>query len=183
MGSRWAGLAVRAHNAGVIDYSETPRLGTWKLKERLLFDALEGQLLSDMHEMLHMEHITVSGDVAAESFQGELDSAKARYNSCGSLRLPWLKWKRSKTAAEAYGEAMERRKDPAHRAQLRRMQDELEADTEKIASAVKSELSLAKDVREARAKQKKQMQELKRRQKRARLSRRRRPGSAKRRAR
>lgn len=183
MGGRWAGLAIRAHLAGVIDYCESPRIGTWDLKEKLIFDVLEDGLLSDMHAMLHEEHVTLAGAVAPESFQSELDSAKARYNSCGQLRLPWLRWRRSKTAVDAYSEAMERRKDPEHRAMLRKMQNELDAETERIAKAVESELTLAKDVRVHRAKVDAERKALKRRQTRARLSRRGRTGSAKRRAR
>lgn len=174
MAGRWPGLAVRAHNAGVIDYRETPRLGTWELKERLIFDVLEDTLLSDMHAMLHREHVAIAGAVSADSFQTELESARARYNNCGQLRLPWIKWRRTKTAVEAYTDAMERRKDPKHRAMLRRTQDELDAETARIAAAVESELTLAKDVKAHRKKYHQQIAELKRRQKRARLSRRRR---------
>ena len=136
---------------------------------------MEDSLLADMHAMLHAEHVALACAVAPEHFQSEVDDAKARYNNCGQLRLPWLRWRQAKTAAQAYREALERRKDPEHAAMLKRMQAELDARAKEVSDAVKAEVELAQASREHRKKLKSQRRRrVVRKKQRGRLPRRRR---------
>jgi len=157
-----------------VDYRELPRLGTWELKEKLVFDVMEDMLLADMHAMLHTEHAAMAGAVAPDHFQSEVDGARARYNTCGQLRMPWLKWRQMKTAAQAYQEALERRKDPEHLAMLRKLQTELDSRAKEVSDAVKTEVELAQAAREHRKRLKTQRRRVVRTKARGGLSRRRR---------
>lgn len=119
-----------------------------------MFDVLESELLSRMHEMLHTEHIVLAGDVDPDSFRDEVDGARARYNSCGRLLVPWEKWAPPKTPVEAYREAQERRKDPEHLARLNQMQADLDAEGKRLAAAVELEKQIRKEAAEHDAKSK-----------------------------
>lgn len=125
----------------MIDYGQ-PRRPNWRLKEALVFDALEARLMAETHKMLHMEHVIMASTASEEGFRDESDSIKARYSSYGRLTMPWLRWAPQKTAVQAYNEAQERRKDPAHMAKLLSMQDELDTTAKKISDAVAQELEI-----------------------------------------
>jgi hypothetical protein len=135
-------------------------------------------MLAQMHQLLHFEHITMAGGADVDSFRDEMDGARARYNNCGRLWLPWLKWAAQKTAVQAYREALERRKDPEHLAKLKKMQDELDGEARRISDAVAEEM----EVRKAAVEHKRQLKN-KDRQRRKHYGRvsRRRPKSIKRR--
>ena len=143
-----------------------------------MVDVLEGDLLAQMHRMLHSEHIVLAASSDADSFRDEVDGARSRYNNCGRLLLPWQKWAAEKTAVQAYRESVERRKDPEHLAKLNKLQSELDAETKRIAGAVSDELQLRKDAAEHTKKLKDNAKHRRRRH--VRVSRRR-PKSAKRR--
>lgn len=120
-------------------------------------------MLAQMHQMLHFEHITMAAGADVDAFKDEVDGASARYNNCGRLWLPWLKWAAEKTPVQAYREAMERRKDPEHLAKLHKMQKDLDAEAKKIAEAVATELELRKAAVEHKEKLKTQERQRRRR--------------------
>jgi hypothetical protein len=120
-------------------------------------------MLAQMHQMLHFEHITMASGADADSFRDEVAGARSRYNNCGRLWLPWLKWVQQKTAVDAYREAMERRRDPAHLAKLTEMQAALDAEAKHISDSVAAELELRKAAGEYREKLKLQDRQQRRR--------------------
>ena len=154
MASRWARLAVKAHTEGAIRYDKDCGPRGWNLKEACIFDVLESEVLSKMHEMLHTEHVVLAGVVDPDSFRDEVDGARARYNSCGRLLVPWEKWAPPKTAVQAYNEAQERRKDPTHLARLKELQADLDAEGKRMADAVELEKQIRKEAAEHDAKSK-----------------------------
>ena len=109
-------------------------------------------MLGQMHQMLHFEHITMAGGADADAFRDEVDGARARYNNCGRLWLPWLKWAAQKTAVQAYKEAVARRSDPEHLAKLHKMQTSLDTEAKEISDSVAAELDLRKAAGEHREK-------------------------------
>jgi hypothetical protein len=73
-----------------------------------------------------------------------------------------------KTAVQAYNEAQERRKDPAHMARLKRMQERVDSESAKLAEAVKTEMAFREHIK----KHTNEMQQKQRRRRHAGLSRR-----------
>jgi len=118
------------------------------VKEAVVFRTIENELLVKMHEMLYMEHIVLAGSATGDSFREETEGAQTKFNTCGRLAMPWLQWAPMKTAAQAYREAQERRKDPQHMAMLQKMQAELDAEAKRIEDAVKMEMELRKQATE-----------------------------------
>lgn len=111
----------------------------------MIFDVLERDLLAQMHGMLHTEHVVIAGGATTpEAFRDELEGAATRYNNCGELRLPWMRWAAQKTAEQAYREAMARRKDPTHVETLKKLQGELDSEAKRISDAVSQEVEIRK---------------------------------------
>ena len=98
-----------------------------------------------MHGMLYTEHVAIAGGATTpEAVRDELEGAAARYNSCGELRLPWMRWAARKTAEQAYRESLERRKDPMHMKMLKDLQSELDSEAKRISDAVAQEVEIRK---------------------------------------
>lgn len=100
--------------------------------------------MAETHKMLHFEHVVMASTASEEGFRDEADNIKSRYSSYGKLVMPWMRWVPQKTAVDAYNEAQERRKDPAHMAKLLAMQKDLDVGAKTISAAVAAELEVRK---------------------------------------
>jgi hypothetical protein len=105
---------------------------------------LEDELLAETHKLRFMEHLIWSSVSDADHFESETDGMKARFDSYGKLRMPWLEWGPKKGILDLYRESRERRKDPAYMARLKQMQAELDGRAREIAQAVETELEVRK---------------------------------------
>lgn len=130
--------------SGTIDYSRTPTAPSWDLKEFVFFRAIENDLLERANEMLYMEHVTLAAPATGDAFRDEIEGAQSKFNTCGRLLMPWLQWAPMKTAAQAYREAQERRKDPDHKAMLQKLQADLDNQAKELSDAVKAEVEVRK---------------------------------------
>jgi len=98
--------------------------------------------------MLYMEHLATLPALTDMAFDSERDLARSEYRKSGELRVPWLQWAPTKTAADLWHASQERRKDPEHMKGLRRLQQELDDDADRIATAVSTELELRQRAQE-----------------------------------
>lgn len=133
---------------GAIDFSKATNSPMWGVKEAIVFRSIENDLLAKMNELLYTEHVVLAGSSVIDAFREETEGAQAKFNTCGRLLMPWLQWAPMKTAAQAYREAQERRKDPEHMKKLRKMQAELDAEATRLSEAVKAEVELRKQATE-----------------------------------
>jgi hypothetical protein len=138
----------------------------------MVFDAIEDELMAEVHATLHLEHSIMSLAADDEGFHKETAAAKSRYTNYGELKLPWLKWTPEKTAADLWKAAQERRKNPEWMAWLEQEQARLDAAAASISQQVNEDLELRKAVREHHEKLK-QLKSAHRGRRHGRLSRRR----------
>ena len=103
--------------------------------------------------MLYREYVTFASTSFGQPFEDESSHARSEYGKFGRLHIPWLRWGVERTLADIVREYQERHKDPAYRAMLRRMQDGIDADANRIKAAVKEEMALRKQMEEYRERQ------------------------------
>ncbi len=151
MGSRWVGLAVRAHLRGAIDYRVEPRLD-WGFQERIVFDTIERELLADLEKLIFSQHVAIASTSYGGAFTEEIDHARSAFTKRGRLTLPWLQWGPEKTLADLWEERNKRHQDPVYKAAIRELQEDLDGEAKKIAAAVEEELQLRKRAVEHRHK-------------------------------
>ena len=125
----------------------------WGLKEGIVFDHLEREILARLHELLYREHTTYASTSVGQLFEDESSRARAEYNKFGRIAAPWLKWGPERTLADVVREYQERHKDPKYQAALRELQQDLDSDALRIKKAVELELELRKQADEYRQKQ------------------------------
>jgi len=100
--------------------------------------------------MLYMEHLAALPALTDTAFESERDLARSEYRRSGELRVPWLQWAPTRTAADLWRASRERRKDPEHMRRLHELQTELDDEANRIADAVKEELELRQRAQEFR---------------------------------
>jgi polyhydroxyalkanoate synthesis regulator phasin len=147
LGSRWAGLALRAHVKKAIDYSKPPVVG-WDVQEYFVFDAIEQELIAELHRLIFEQHMTIASISYEDAFTMAMEHAKTAYTQYGRARLPWLKWTPDKTIADKWVEHCKWRNDPANKAMLQQLQNELNEKSRKLAAAVELELQIMKQAAE-----------------------------------
>ena len=112
--------------------------------EGLVFPELERELLAKLDELIYQEHLATMTALRENEFNEERQTARRVYNRCGRRLAPWLQWRPDKTIVDLWQEARKRHEDPKYKAQIRKLQDDLDADAKKITVAVEEELKLRK---------------------------------------
>lgn len=140
-------MAVRAHLRGAIDYSKVPLYG-WAAKEHLIFEALEQELLAEFEAMIYQQHVAIASTSYGNAFTDELEGVKSAYTKYGRLRAPWLQWRKARTLAEQWLDHCKAVQEPEYKAELARLQAELDELAAKTTAAVQAELEVRAAARE-----------------------------------
>lgn len=170
MEDRWGKLALEAHVRGALNFAEFRRYdGRWLLKEQIVFDALEDQLVVKMQEMVHHWNAGAARsnvwDESGDDFEFHRKEADKAYKAVGRLTLPWYNsWAPEKSLAEMWKEFKDEEKDPAFQARRKKIKSQLNELTAKAEAEMKSMEQVIKRQREHAREQ-----ELKRRGKHGRL--------------
>jgi hypothetical protein len=90
-----------------------------------------------------MQHVSVAGGLESDDFETEIGKAHERYYQVAKAVAPWLQVRPMKSAAEAWADLQERRKDPVHMAWVAKEQKLLDDRAAKYKEAVKQQLELA----------------------------------------
>ena len=130
MEERWPRLAVTAHNRGCLDYSQ-PVDWRFKLKENLIFDIIEDELIVETNKLVHNWHCSaaqVTGwDEHEQLFDYHSKKARLSYNKIGRMVLPWHKgWQaEEKSLAQLWKEFKAEEKDPLYVQRLTKIRTKL----------------------------------------------------------
>jgi hypothetical protein len=94
LASRWERLAVEAHCRHALNFAEQG--GPYRrLKEDLVFDALEDQMATEVMEVAHAWHAAAAAsdpwDTEGKTFEFHRKESNKLYRGIGKLKLPWYK--------------------------------------------------------------------------------------------
>ena len=119
-----------AHLRGSLDFREPRRFDwRWQLKETLVLDTLEDQLVHDMNTLVFQWHCAaaqVTGwDDKEQLFDYHSGQARHSYNVMGKTLLPWYKqwWTAETNLATLWTAFKNEEKDPVYAAYLKSIRD------------------------------------------------------------
>lgn len=91
--------------------------------------------------------MNVSAAYEGEQFDNEIAKAHARYYDVVRAVAPWMSIQRESTAAEAWANLQERRRDPAHMAWVANEQKLLDDRAAKYKEAVEKQMKMMEEAR------------------------------------
>jgi hypothetical protein len=112
--------------------------------EYLVFDAIEKERLARLSELAFHQYVAVGTACGGEDSTNVLYQARESYVEVVNALTPWLPIKPIRTAAQAWAELQERRKDPKHMEWVREAQARVDAQAKQHTDVVAAELELRK---------------------------------------
>lgn len=157
MESRWYKLTAAAYLRGVLDYPAAPdRDWRWHMKEDLVLQAIEDDLVTSMNDLSHRWHCAaaqVTGwDEKEELFNYHKRQASFAYNIIGRATLPWYKsWKESEVSlGELWKRFKAMEKDPVFSKRLKKLHEDIRierVEREQNEQAMKDSLKRFKEMK------------------------------------
>ncbi len=165
MANRWNRLALEAYLRKAIDFRQFHRYDDlWRLKEELVFKALESDLAAELNKLVLQWHCSAAQltewDEKAEQFEFHKGKAEETYSDIGKHYMPWLeRWGQTEgyKLLKLYKAFKEEEKKP----EFKRWHDSIQQDMRSIQremqmSAEQADMALAK--KEARRQEQESIQ-------------------------